>query len=417
MNDSVMADMPNCAETGAVQGSHVSAPPLHHKESPFFAADRAAFWRHLRDLGPVVEINNGDPALRGYYLTRRDDVRAALLNPDTFLSPPKTFALTLFGAPIPQVPLSCGTRSEHARFGRVLHPLFSPKGLAPFASVLHGRAATLMDALAADGHCDANNVADTYACQALFTVCGLPPDNRRAARLTRAAVIGDTTGAAQIELFKWLNINLDAGFRNPQRPPGVLWPLMQGLTSDPKFPLNKVEVAAVVLLLFSVAGIEMVASAMCFALLQLARDPQLQAHLRADPAQLPAFIEEIFRLEPPGPAIPRVTTRDVTIGGVTIPAHSSVWLALEAAGRENGGDEIATGGSGEIQRQRNWAFGGGMHRCLGMHLARLEMAAFLTEWLSRIPDFELEPGFTPAVVHKPTSVTHLESLMLRWEAR
>jgi cytochrome P450 len=51
---------------------------------------------------------------------------------------------------------------------------------------------------------------------------------------------------------------------------------------------------------------------------------------------------------------------------------------------------------------------------LGMHLARLEMDAFLTEWLNRIPNFELKPGFTPAVVHKPTSVTHLRRLKLRW---
>jgi len=389
-------------------------PLLHHKESPSFAADRAAFWRQLRELGPVVEINGGDPDLRGYYVTRRDDVRAALLDPETFLSPPKTFAISLFGAPLPQVPLSCGTRSEHARFGRVLHPLFSPKGLAPFAPLLQDRAATLIQTIAAEGRCDANEVADTFACQALFTVCGLPAENRRAARLTRAAVIGDMTGAAQMELVKWLNINLDAGFSDPERPPGVLWPLMEALVRDPSFPLSRVELVAVILLLFSVAGIEMVSSAICFALLQLARDPQLRVQLREDPAQLPAFIEEIFRLEPPGPAIPRVTTREVNIGGVTIPANTAVWLALEAAGRENGGDELSTNAAGEIQRQRNWAFGAGMHRCLGLHLARLEMAAFLTEWLRRIPDFETEPGFVPAVVHKPTSVTHLKSLMLRW---
>jgi cytochrome P450 len=392
----------------------VSSPPLHHKESPFFAADRAAFWRHLRELGPVVEVNAGDPILRGYYLTRRDDVRAALLDPDTFLSPPKTFAIQLFGVPLPQVPLSCGTRAEHARFGSVLHPLFSPRGLAPFAPELRARAAKLVETVAARRQCDATSVSDTYACQALFMVCGLPPDDARAHEMTRAAVIGDTTGQAQLELVKWLNTTLDAGFNNPQRPPGILWPLMEGLAGNPNFPLSRVEVVAVILLLFSVAGIEMVASAIGFALLHLARDPHLRAQLREDPAQLPAFIEEIFRLEPPGPAIPRVTTREVTISGVTIPAHSAVWLALEAAGRENGGDEISTAGTGEIQRQRNWAFGGGMHRCLGMHLARLEMDAFLTEWLNRIPNFELKPGFTPAVVHKPTSVTHLRRLKLRW---
>jgi cytochrome P450 len=122
----------------------------------------------------------------------------------------------------------------------------------------------------------------------------------------------------------------------------------------------------------------------------------------------------MLRLESPGRAIPRMTTREVDIGGVTIPAQSAVWLALEAAGRANAGDEISTAGTGEIQRRRHWAFGGGTHRCLGLHLARLEMAAFLTEWLSRIPNFDVAPDFSPTVVCKPTSVTHLDSLMLRW---
>ncbi len=395
----------------------MTSPPLHHKESPFFAADRGAFWRHLRELGPVVKIDAGKPMLRGYYLTRRDDVRAALHNPDTFMSPPKTFKVTSFGIPLPQVPLSCGTRSEHARFARVLHPLFSPKALAPYAPVLRARAATLVDTFAAKGHCDATNVADTYACHALLTVCGLPTDDARAARLIRAAVIGDSDGAAELELFTWLDSALGAEMKNPRRPPGILWPLLEGVAGDNDFPLSRVEVAAVVLLLFSVAGIEMVAAAICFTLLHLAHDPQLQAQLREDPAQIPAFVEEMLRLEAPGPAIPRVTTREVNIGGVTIPARSVVWLALEAAGRENGGDEISTASNGEIRRQRHWAFGAGIHRCLGMHLARLELAEFVTEWLSRVPQFELEPGFAPAIRHLPTGVTHLGSLMLRWEAR
>jgi cytochrome P450 len=392
----------------------VTSPPLHHKESPFFAADRAAYWRHLRELGPVVKIDTGDSTLHGYYLTRRDDVRAALLDPQTFMSPPKTFAIQLFGAPLPQVPLSCGTRTEHARFGSVLHPLFSPRALAPFAGDLRSRAAKLVDKVAARRQCDAAEIADTYACQALFLVCGLPPEDTRAHEMTRAAVIGDTTGQAQLELVRWLNESFDAGLRDPERPPGILWPLLERLVSDPSFPLSRVEVVSVILLLFSVAGIEMVASAITFALLHLARDPQLRAQLRDDPVQIRAFAEEIFRLEPPGPGIPRVTTREVEIGGVTIPKLSSVWLALEAAGRSDGGDEISRGSDGEVQRQRHWAFGGGIHRCLGMHLARLEMDAFLTEWLDRIPDFELKPGFTPMVVHKPTSVTHLRRLKLRW---
>jgi cytochrome P450 len=215
--------------------------------------------------------------------------------------------------------------------------------------------------------------------------------------------------------MKWLNTSFDAGVRDPQRPPGILWPLLERLAAgDKSLPLTNVEVASVILLVFSVAGIEMVSSAITFALLHLARDPQLRAHLRENPAQVSVFAEEIFRLESPGPAIPRITTRDVEVGGVEIPAFSSVWLGLEAAGRTNGGEDIARGSDGEVLRQRHWAFGGGMHRCLGMHLARLEMDAFISEWLSRIPDFEVKTGFTPTVVHKPTSVTHLRRLKLRW---
>lgn len=393
----------------------MNSPPLHHKESPVFAADRGAFWRQLRGLGPVVKIEAGKPMLHGYYLTRRDDVRAALLDPATFMAPPKTFKITSFGVPLPQVPLSCGTRTEHARFGRVLHPLFSPKALAPFAVHLRAQAATLVSGVTGAGQCDATGLADTYACRSLLTVCGLPSDDDSAAGLIRAAVIGDLDGTAELRLFNWLDSALGAGLRKPRRPPGILWPLLEGRARDKNFPLSRAEVAAVVLLLFSVAGIEMVAAAIGFSLLRLARHPQLQAQLREDPEQIPAFVEEMLRLEAPGPAIPRVTTKDVEVAGCTIPAHSVVWLALEAAGRENGGDEIATAGDGTILRQRHWAFGSGIHRCLGMHLARIEIGEFVTEWLMRVPQFELEPGFAPAIRHLPTGVTHLGSLMLRWE--
>jgi cytochrome P450 len=248
-------------------------------------------------------------------------VRAALLDPETFMSPPKTFKVTSFGVALPQVPLPCGTRTDHARYGRVLRPLFSPTGFAPFAPVLRVRAATLIDTVAATGQCDATNLADAFASHALLTVCGLPADLERAAQLIRAAVIGDADGAAELELFNWLDSGLGAGMRNPRRPPGILRPLVEGRASDKNFPLGRVEVAAVVLLLFCVAGIEMVAAAIGFWLLRLARDPHLQAQLREDSAQLPAFVEGMFRLEVPGPALPRVTTREVNIGGVTIPAR------------------------------------------------------------------------------------------------
>jgi cytochrome P450 len=46
---------------------------------------------------------------------------------------------------------------------------------------------------------------------------------------------------------------------------------------------------------------------------------------------------------------------------------------------------------------RHWGFGGGPHRCLGSNLARLELRLVLTEWLRRIPDFAVAPGFDPLI--------------------
>lgn len=62
---------------------------------------------------------------------------------------------------------------------------------------------------------------------------------------------------------------------------------------------------------------------------------------------------------------------------------------------------------------RHWGFGGGPHRCLGSHLARMEMTLIVTEWLRRVPDFEVEPGCTPQIVF-PAQTFGLPSLPLRF---
>ncbi|OOK76831.1 cytochrome P450 family protein [Mycobacterium kansasii] len=62
---------------------------------------------------------------------------------------------------------------------------------------------------------------------------------------------------------------------------------------------------------------------------------------------------------------------------------------------------------------RHWGFGGGPHRCLGSHLARLELTLVVGEWLKRIPDFGLAPGYTPEIQF-PSKSFALKTLPLRW---
>ena len=149
--------------------------------------------------------------------------------------------------------------------------------------------------------------------------------------------------------------------------------------------------------LLILAGLDTVTAAIGFCLLELARRPELRAQLRDNPRQIRVFIEEIVRLEPSAPVAPRVLTETVVVGGMTLPAGSSVFLCMALVNRD-GSDAISTDEltmDGKVHR--HWGFGGGPHRCLGSHLARMELTVIVDEWLKRIPEFELAPGYQPEI--------------------
>ncbi|WP_459976632.1 cytochrome P450, partial [Mycobacterium avium] len=181
--------------------------------------------------------------------------------------------------------------------------------------------------------------------------------------------------APALELFAYLTEAINERRRNPGQDI-----LSQVLTGEE--PLDDAE-AIGLSYLFVLAGLDTVTAALGAALLALARDPQLRDQLRADPEQVKVFVEEIVRLEPPAPVVPRVTTEPVTVGGVTLPAGSQVRLPLGAINRDHS-DAVSTNDlvlDGKLHR--HWGFGGGPHRCLGSHLARMELTLIVTEWLRR----------------------------------
>ncbi len=126
-------------------------------------------------------------------------------------------------------------------------------------------------------------------------------------------------------------------------------------------------------------------------LLGLLTHPDQLAALRDDPALLAQAIEEGLRWEPPITAIPRLATRDVELAGVTIPKGGIVFVNLGAANRDptRHADEHAF----DIFRvpKQHLAFGFGPHRCLGMHLARLETRVALEVLLDRLSGLRLDP--------------------------
>lgn len=112
--------------------------------------------------------------------------------------------------------------------------------------------------------------------------------------------------------------------------------------------------------------------------------------LRSQPELIPNAIEEVLRWRTPAPAITRMTVRDVTVRGVTIPAGSMVVLFLNAANHDP--RMFADPHRFDVERKnanRHLAFAFGAHFCLGSPLARMEAQVFVKQWLELVKDYRI----------------------------
>jgi cytochrome P450 len=124
--------------------------------------------------------------------------------------------------------------------------------------------------------------------------------------------------------------------------------------------------------------------------LLLSHPEQLRA-VQQDRSLIPAAIEEGLRYETPLLAVPRTTTRDVEMRGVTIPKGAQVNLCTGSANRDD--TRWSEPNKFDIHRARHAhiAFAGGIHMCLGMHLARIETRAMLNSLFDRVTDLQFVP--------------------------
>ncbi|MEO8815726.1 MAG: cytochrome P450 [Mycobacterium sp.] len=393
-------------DDGHAGGFHL--PRLEFSTLPM-AVDRGVGWKVLRDAGPVVFMNGW------YYLTRREDVLAALRTPKVFSS---RLALQPPGNPLPVLPLAFDP-PEHTRYRRILQPFFSPNALSKSLPVLHDHAAAMIDVLAGRGGCEVMaDLANLYPFQAFCALYGLPLEDRDRLISWKDAVIGmpnraypsEADLAPAGELLAYLVDAINQRRQNPG--PDMLSQVMVADFADDDGALDDLELLGMSHLLI-LAGLDTVTAAIGFCLLELARRPQLRHLLYENPKQIRVFVEEIVRLEPSAPVAPRVTTEVVTVGGMTLPAGSPVRLCMAAVNRDGtdatSADDLVMDG----KVHRHWGFGGGPHRCLGSHLARMELTVIVGEWLKRIPDFDLAPGYTPEIAF-PAKTFALKTLPLRY---
>jgi cytochrome P450 len=166
-----------------------------------------------------------------------------------------------------------------------------------------------------------------------------------------------------------------------------------------------------------IAGHETTANQINMFLLTLLRHPDDWARLRADPDVIPQAVEELMRfvqLGEGGTSLPRVTTEEVELGGVTLPAGAAVLPVMAAANRDPAVFESPDRLDLSRTEIPHLGFGAGVHHCLGAQLARMELQEAMRGLLRRVPDVriavaESELRFKPGMV-----VRSLEALPVTW---
>jgi cytochrome P450 len=174
----------------------------------------------------------------------------------------------------------------------------------------------------------------------------------------------------------------EARAQPPERRPGLLAVMVDCVDSG---VVTDDQARDILLTLFN-AGTETTSSLIATAIETLASDTDLQDRLRDAPEQIPDAVEQILNEDGPFQFHYRWTTTDTTLGGTAIPAESRVLLMWAAANRPSPGEEDASG------PLSHFAFGRGLHFCIGAPLARLEARVVLEQLLAVTSAIALDPN-------------------------
>jgi cytochrome P450 len=159
--------------------------------------------------------------------------------------------------------------------------------------------------------------------------------------------------------------------------------------------------------LFLLAGLDTVTASVGCMVSYLAQHPEQRQRLVEDPSQIPGAVEELLRWETPVPGVPRVVAEDIELSGERLEAGERVTVLIGSANIDERGFPQPDDVDFERPANRHLAFGGGVHRCLGSHLARLELRVALEQLHGRIPDYSIKPGETPQYTMGIRAVEHL----------
>jgi cytochrome P450 len=351
------------------------------------AANPQPFYREARAAGAVV------PGTFGPNVVRRSAVEYALTHPEEFSSGMEAVDL---GQSVPLIPLQVDP-PEHRKYRRLLDPLFAPRKMNVLEPQVTQMVNELIDGFIDSGKCEfAADFAVPLPSSVFLALVGLPLSELDDFLAMKDGILRPTgndldeikesqkVSARRIE--DYFADALKDRKKNPRE--DLLSMFLEAEVGDDR--LTEEEILGICFL-FILAGLDTVTDSLeCF-MARLAQHPEERRQIVDDPAVIPSAVEELLRWETPVTTVARVATRDMELEGCPIHKGESISVVIGSANT----DEEANPGADQVDlartENRHLAFGGGVHRCLGSNLARLELRVALREWHRRIPDYSIAP--------------------------
>jgi len=286
----------------------------------------------------------------------------------------------------------------HTDHRALLMRLITPKRLKENEEFMWRLADRQLDTFLVDGHGEyISQFASPFALLVIADLLGVPEEDH--AKFRQALLHGETpTGAigstTEAELahtpLEYLYQRFTEYVEDRRRDPrdDVLTGLATAEFPDGSTP-EVIDVVRVASNLFA-AGQETTVRLLSSAVQILAEQPELQEQLRAERERIPNFIEEALRMESPVKGDFRLSRTPTTVGGVDLPAGTTVMLVNAAANRDPGRfEDPATFDSQRANARMHLAFGRGIHTCPGAPLARAEARVSLERLLDRTSDIRI----------------------------
>lgn len=368
-------------------------------------ANPLPYYRILRDHHPVYYMPRWDT----FALSRFEDIWQVLeVNDGTFVASEGTLPAASVLAkhntgPVADPPLhplpfhAVFDTDLYAQIRRAHSQPLRPRSVAGWEARIRRLANERLDELLPRGSFDLTQdyggiVVASVVCELLGISTDLAPEVLAAVNAGSLAEpgVGVDTAEARPNYFEYL---LPAVRRRRADRSGEPLAVVDGLLGyrlPDGSPLDDVEVATQMLCIF-IGGTETVPKIVAHGLWELIRRPDQLAAVRADPeTAVPVAREEMIRFCAPAQWFARTARKPFTLHGQTIRPGQRVITLLASANRDEREYPDPDAFIWDRPIRRSLAFGRGQHFCIGYHLARLEVAVLLQEWLRRVPEFTIQ---------------------------